>query len=397
MHLDVHFTLAAACLVLLLGRLAIARLPLLQNWSIPEPVVGGLLVAVALALARQFADLRLTLDTSLQTPLMLVFFATIGLNADVRSLLQGGRMLLRFLVAVTGLLILQNLVGVSVAKLMGLDGLVGLLAGSVTLSGGHGTGAAWGAIFSQQYGLAQANELAMAVATCGLVLGGLCGGPVARLLMARPGVRQAEPKHDSKLVAFEKPEAARIITAPRMIDALALIALCLALGNQLAGALAGSALALPVFVCVLFVGALLRNLLSLSRLYEPEARSVTLLGNVSLALFLAMALMSLRLWELAALALPLLAIVAAQLALMVAYACCVTFPLMGRDHDAAVLAAGHCGFGMGATPTAIANMQVVTQRYGPSHLAFLLVPMVGAFFVDIVNATVIKLFVSWLS
>lgn len=397
MQLDSYLTLAAASGVLLLGRLVISRVRPLQTWSIPEPVVGGLLVAIVLTVIRQLTDVQLKLDTSLQAPLMLAFFATVGLNADVRSLASGGKMLARFLVIVTGLLLLQNVVGVSVAKLLGLDGLVGLLAGSITLSGGHGTGAAWGSTFVSQYGLEQANELAMAVATFGLVLGGLCGGPVARYLLRRPGVIASAAPIDDQTLAYEKPEAVRLITAPRMIDTLALIAVSLSLGSLLAGALKGTAIALPAFVCVLFVGAVLRNLLSFAKLYEPEERAVSVLGNVSLALFLAMALMSLRLWELSALAVPLLVIILAQLALMLGYATFVTFPLMGRNYDAAVLAAGHCGFAMGATPTAIANMQAVTQRYGPSHLAFLLVPMVGAFFIDIVNAAVIKLFVSLLT
>lgn len=396
MQLDSYLTLAAASGVLLLGRLIISRVQALQTWSIPEPVVGGLLVAVLLTVLRQSTGFQLSLDTSLQTPLMLAFFATIGLNADIRSLASGGRMLARFLCVVVGLLLLQNIVGIAVARLVGLDALVGLLAGSVTLSGGHGTGGAWGSLFASQYGLMNATELAMAVATFGLVLGGLCGGPVARLLLRRPGVQATAAPADDQTLAYEQPQAVRLITAPRMIDSLALIAVSLSLGNLLSLALKDTALALPAFVCVLFVGATLRNLLSLSGLYQPEERAVSVLGNVSLALFLAMALMSLRLWELSALALPLLAIIAAQLALMLAYALFVTFPVMGGNYDAAVLAAGHCGFGMGATPTAIANMQAVTQRYGPSHLAFLLVPMVGAFFIDVVNAIVIKGFVAFL-
>lgn len=397
MQLDVYLTLAAASAVLLLGRLLVRHVRVLQSWSIPEPVAGGLAVALLLTVLRQTSDFTLQLDTSLQAPLMLAFFATIGLNADLRSLARGGRMLGRFLLVVIGLLILQNLVGVSVARLLGLDGLVGLLAGSITLSGGHGTGAAWSSSFSADYGLAQASELAMAVATCGLVLGGLCGGPVARYLLRKPGVSASAALPDEETLAYEKPEAVRLITAPRMIDTLALIAASLSLGSMLASALNATVIALPAFVCVLFVAALLRNLLAIPGWYEPEARAVSVLGNVSLALFLAMALMSLRLWELSALALPLLAIIAAQLLLMLAYSVFVTFRFMGGNYDAAVLAAGHCGFGMGATPTAIANMQAVTQRYGPSHLAFLLVPMVGAFFIDIVNAAVIKIFVALVS
>jgi ESS family glutamate:Na+ symporter len=202
-----------------------------------------------------------------------------------------------------------------------------------------------------------------------------------------------------QLTTFEQPHEIRLITAPAMIETLALISICLLAGQALSKALAGSFLALPAFVCVLFVGVVLRNGLAALGWYSVFERAVSVLGNVSLALFLAMALMSLRLWELAALALPLLGLLLGQTILMIAYATFVTFPALGRNYDAAVIAAGHCGFGLGATPTAIANMQAVTDRFGVSPLAFLIVPMVGAFFIDIVNAIVIKLFLAlpWLS
>jgi ESS family glutamate:Na+ symporter len=197
-----------------------------------------------------------------------------------------------------------------------------------------------------------------------------------------------------QLITFEQPHEIRLITAPAMIETLALISICLLAGQALSKALAGSFLALPAFVCVLFVGVVLRNGLAALGWYSVFERAVSVLGNVSLALFLAMALMTLRLWELSALALPLFGLLFGQALLMVAYAIFVTFPALGRNYDAAVIAAGHCGFGLGATPTAIANMQAVTDRFGSSPLAFLVVPMVGAFFIDIANAIVIKLFLA---
>ena len=192
--------------------------------------------------------------------------------------------------------------------------------------------------------------------------------------------------------AFEKPDVGRVITSLVLIETIALIAICLTLGRVIAQLLAGSALELPTFVCVLFVGVILSNGLALVGFYRVFERAVSVLGNVSLSLFLAMALMSLKLWELADLALPMLVILAVQTLAMALYAIFVTYRLMGKNYDAAVLAAGHCGFGLGATPTAIANMQAITERFGPSHTAFLVVPMVGAFFIDIVNALVIKLY-----
>ncbi len=393
LELDFYGTLVAASLVLLLGRGLVARIAFLRTYNIPEPVAGGLLVAVVLLGLRSF-DIQVQFDTSLQTPLMLAFFATIGLSADFASLKKGGRVVGIFLLVVTGLLVVQNAMGIGLATALGLDPLMGLLAGSITLSGGHGTGAAWGATFSEKFGLASASELALASATFGLVLGGLIGGPVARLLIARvqtPGVEQETPRLPQ---GFEQPNKERLITPFSLIEIIALISVSLLAGSLLNKFLHGTAFELPTFVCVLFVGVLLRNGLSMFGLYQVFEREVSVMGNVSLSLFLAIALMSLKLWDLAALALPFFILLAVQALVMALFAIFVTFRVMGRNYDAAVLAAGHCGFGLGATPTAIANMQAVTQRYGPSQIAFLVVPMVGAFFIDIINAIVIKLYLA---
>ncbi|MDP9527747.1 sodium/glutamate symporter [Pseudomonas protegens] len=397
-QLDFYGTLVAASLVLLLGRGLVTRVGFLRAYNIPEPVAGGLVVALLLLLLRGMGDMEVRIDTSLQAPLMLAFFATIGLSADFASLKKGGRKLAIFLLVVTAFLLLQNAMGIGLAKALGLDPLMGLLAGSVTLSGGHGTGGAWGAVFQEQYGLASAPEIAMASATFGLVLGGLIGGPVARLLVKRvstPGLAQAEARRPR---GYEQPYKERQITALSFIETLALVAISLQAGNFLSGLIQGTALELPTFVCVLFVGVVLRNGLSALGWHQVVDQEVSLLGNVSLSLFLAIALMSLRLWDLASLALPILILLAVQTLVMALFAIFVTFRVMGRNYDAAVLAAGHCGFGLGATPTAIANMQAVTQRYGPSPMAFLVVPMVGAFFIDISNAIVIKLYLAlpWL-
>lgn len=392
-ELDFYGTLVAASLVLLLGRGLVARIGFLRAYNIPEPVAGGLVVALALLALRSF-DVQVQFDTSLQAPLMLAFFATIGLSADFASLKKGGRMVAVFLLVVTGLLLVQNAMGIGLATALGLDPLMGLLAGSITLSGGHGTGAAWSATFTEKFGLASASELALASATFGLVLGGLIGGPVARLLIKRvktPGVEEEVPQLPK---GFEQPNKERLITSFSFIETLALIAVSLLTGTLLNSLLKGTAFELPTFVCVLFVGVLLRNGLSAFGFYHVFEREVSVLGNVSLSLFLAIALMSLKLWDLAALALPFFILLAAQTLVMALFAIFVTFRVMGRNYDAAVLAAGHCGFGLGATPTAIANMQAVTQRYGASHIAFLVVPMVGAFFIDIINVIVIKLYLA---
>lgn len=391
-ELDVFGTLTAASLVLLAGRKLVASWKVLNTYSIPEPVVGGLAVALLMWLLKATADVQVRFDLSLSPPLMLAFFACIGLNADLASLVRGGRPLVVLLGLVVGFLVLQNLTGIGLAVLLGQSPLMGLLAGSIALSGGHGTGAAWGAVFVEQYQLAGAPEIAIAAATFGLVLGGVIGGPVARHLLGKVRVKPGADGEHQEPTLFEHPAEVRLITAPALIETLALISVCLLAGQYLARLLAGTFLELPAFVCVLFVGVVLRNGLAAAGKYTVFERAVSVLGNVSLALFLALALMSMRLWELSSLALPMLVLLLGQTALMAAYAIFVTFPVMGRNYDAAVIAAGHCGFGLGATPTAIANMQAVTDRFGNSPLAFLVVPMVGAFFIDLANALVIKLF-----
>lgn len=391
-HLDVYGTLVAATLVLLIGCKLVKSVPFLERYTIPEPVAGGLLVAVLLLAFKSFMDWEVSFDLSLKDPLMLAFFATIGLNANLASLKAGGKALFIFVFVVVGLLLVQNTVGIALAKMLGLDPLMGLLAGSITLSGGHGTGAAWGKTFVENYGFMSASEVAMACATFGLVLGGLIGGPVARYLIKNiptPGLGADDHEMPT---AFEKPTTGRMITSMVLLETIAMIAICLMAGTFLSQLLEGTAFSLPTFVCVLFIGVILSNSLSMLGFYRVFDRAVSVLGNVSLSLFLAMALMSLKLWELASLAIPMLVILGVQAGVMALYAIFVTFRVMGKNYDAAVLAAGHCGFGLGATPTAIANMQAVTDRFGPSHLAFLVVPMVGAFFIDIVNAIVIKLY-----
>nr|WP_304441107.1 sodium/glutamate symporter [Ignatzschineria sp. F8392] len=397
---DVYATIVIACLTLLLGRVVVAKIPLLDRFTIPSPVAGGLIIAFTILILKTVFDFEIKFDTALQTPLMLMFFATIGLNANFKSLLSGGVSLLIFLFVVIIFLLIQSGVGIGLAKALGIDPLMGLLAGSVTLAGGHGTGAAWGEVFSKEYGFTNATEIAMACATFGLVLGGLVGGPVARMLLRKRQMnldttimgKDQDKEASDDITAFEQPRASRRITSNALIETITMILISITLGTIISDALNGTKFALPTFVCVLFVGVIINNILSLISDQIIFERSVSIVGNVSLSLFLAMALMSLKLWELKSLAIPMIIILAVQAIIMALYAIFITYNVMGRGLDGAVFAAGHCGFGLGATPTAIANMQAVTERFGPSTKAFLVVPMVGAFFIDIVNAIVIKLY-----
>lgn len=396
MQLDFYATLVCMVVVLLIGRFVLNHVRILRDYNIPEPVVGGLLVAVLITFLYKTFDFQVTFDRSFQEPLMLAFFASIGLGADFASLKKGGSTLIKFLVVVSVFLVIQNLVGVGMISVLGENPLIGLLGGTITMSGGHGTGAAWAATFKEApYLFENGLEIAVACATFGLILGGLIGGPVARYLIKTHNLKTPENYgDDDNDSVFEAPKKQRLITASSFVESLALIAVALFIGTKIGLLVKGTAFALPTFVWCLFVGVILRNVLSFFKLHQVFEREVSVIGNVSLSLFLASALMTLKLWELANLALPLLILLITQTILMVLYAIFVTFRVMGKDYDAAVLSAGHCGFGLGATPTAIVNMQAITQHYGPSHVAFLVVPMVGAFFIDIVNALVIKFFLS---
>lgn len=400
---NVFYTLIAAVIVLLLGRLLVNKIDFLKRYNIPEPVAGGLVAAIVSLLVNQFWGYSITTSSALQTSFMLIFFASIGLSANFTKLRQGGIGLIIFLIAISTFIVVQNFVGISLATLLGIDPLIGLIAGSVTLTGGHGTAGAWGEIFETQYGIQGALALGMASATFGLIIGGLIGGPLAKTLINRhqlavPRTEEQIEKRDNtpadqdsnEFIPFEYPHQVRLITADNAITTLGLFAACLAFAEFMTGFAKGSMFELPTFVWALAGGVILRNVLESIFKVNIFDRAIDVFGNASLSLYLAMALLSLKLWQLADLAGPLMVILGAQTITMALYAAFVTFRIMGKNYDAAVLAAGHCGFGMGATPTAVANMQAITNMYGPSYKAFLIVPLCGAFFVDLINVAVIQ-------
>ena len=389
---DTYQTLALASFVLLLGYFLVKRIRVLQTFNIPEPVVGGFIVAIALTILYKVNGTSFTFEKSLQTSMMLVFFSSIGLSANFARLVKGGKPLVIFLLVAALLIVFQNVIGILGTQLLGIDPAYGLIAGSVTLTGGHGTGAAWAKTFTETFGLQGATELAMACATFGLVSGGIIGGPVARHLLKKMHRDESPENEDNSDIqeAFEHPTFQRKINTRSLIETITMLACCLLIGQFLDAQTKGTALALPTFVWCLFTGVIIRNTLTHIFKFNVADAAVDVLGNVGLSLFLAIALMSLKLWQLAGLALPVMVILAVQVVLMAAFAIYVTYRMMGKDYDAVVLSAGHCGFGLGATPTAVANMQAITSRFGPSHKAFLIVPMVGAFFIDLVNAVVLK-------
>ena len=400
---NAFYTLIAAVIVLLLGRLLVNKIDFLKRYNIPEPVAGGLVAAIVSLLVNQFWGYSITTSSALQTSFMLIFFASIGLSANFTKLRQGGIGLIIFLIAISTFIVLQNIVGISLATLLGIDPLIGLIAGSITLTGGHGTAGAWGEILETQYGIQGALALGMASATFGLIIGGLIGGPLAKTLINRhqlavPRTDEQIEKRDNtpadqdsnEFIPFEYPHQVRLITADNAITTLGLFAACLAFAEFMTGVAKGTMFELPTFVWALAGGVILRNVLESIFKVNIFDRAIDVFGNASLSLYLAMALLSLKLWQLADLAGPLMVILGAQALTMALYAAFVTFRIMGKNYDAAVLAAGHCGFGMGATPTAVANMQAITNMYGPSYKAFLIVPLCGAFFVDLINVAVIQ-------
>ena len=400
-----YYTLIIASIVLLFGRYLVKKFRFLQDFNIPEPIAGGLVAAVIIYALYLFNHVSFAFDKSLREAFMLVFFTSIGLSADFSRLKAGGFPLIIFTVIVGVFIIIQNAVGVGLAIAMDQNPLLGLVAGSITMTGGHGTAGGWGPDL-EKIGLANATGIGMACATFGLVAGGLIGGPVARRLINKMKREPLTIRDDGSTDTgddandmFEKPERRRLITANSAIETLAMFAACLAFAEimdsidkpYLKPIL--SIFDLPKFVWGIIFGIILRNVLTNVFKFNMFDRAIDVFGNASLSLFLAIALLDLKLWELTALALPVTTILLVQVVVMALYATFVTYTLMGRDYDAAVLAAGHCGFGLGATPTAVANMQSVTERFGSSHKAFLIVPLVGAFLVDLINTGVIQAFV----
>jgi ESS family glutamate:Na+ symporter len=401
--LDMMQTVALAALVLFAGYGIRRKVPVLDRFNIPAPVVGGFLfAAIALAL-RQTGTLNIEFDTRLQSPFMVAFFTAIGLGASLGLLKIGGRQVLIFWGVASLLAVLQNAIGVGLAELLGVNPLLGLITGSITMTGGHGTGAAFGKLMEEQYHFPGAVTLAMAAATFGLVTGGLLGGPVGTRLIDRFGLRSsggrvppvaALAEHAALDEEMHLEPAGRAPTAYLLLQTLTIILACMWAGGLLSAWL-GRFVTLPGYIGAMVVAAVVRNAADASGRLRIEERVVDDLGTIALSLFLTMALMSLKLWELLNLALPMLIIVTVQVAIVAVFAWWVTFRVMGRDYDAAVMASGHCGFGLGATPNAVANMESLVERFGAAPRAFLVVPMVGAFFIDFTNALIITAYINF--
>jgi ESS family glutamate:Na+ symporter len=403
--LDLINTVAFAGIVLFLGH-AIRRLaPILSRYNVPAPVVGGLVVAAVVTAARARGMTLVTFDTRLQVPLMIAFFTTIGFGASLSLLRVGGPQVLVFTGLCTAFAVLQNVLGAAIAAGLGLHPLFGVLNGSVTLTGGPATGLAFAPLF-EKAGVAGASTVAVAAAMAGIVSGGLIGGPIGTLLVRRHALRQPRSPGRSdapiamQIVEGQLPDAQAAVPAGEdresyaLLKALVVILAAMWFGSIVSGRLEAWGLTLPAYIGAMLVASLMRNVDDATGVVGLSQRTIDDLGNVALSLFLVLALMTLRLWELAGLALPMTIILAAQIGLIAAVCFWPVFPAMGKDYDAAVMSGGLCGFMLGTTANAMANMEALVDRYGPAPRAFLVVPMVGAFFIDFINAVLITVCVN---
>ena len=393
LQLDAVQTLALAGLALFLGYGLCRAIPVLGRYNLPPPVVGGLVFALAAWAAHSRDTTLFVLDTSLQTPLMIAFFTTIGINASLWLLKISGRQVLVFLALASGFAVVQNLLGMAVASGFGLHPLFGVLAGSTTLTGGPATGLAFAPLF-ERAGVAGAESIAVASAMAGIVVGGLIGGPVVTLLVRRFGLISARPSDHTAPNVEQMIEAGT--ESQREYSALKSIVVLLVamwLGAWVSKWISATGVTLPAYVGAMLVGAVLRNIDDRTGWIKLSVPTTDLIGNVCLALFLSVALMNLKLWELAGLALPLLVNLGLQ-ALLVSLFVLVVFRLMGRDYDAAVMGGGFIGFMLGTTANAMAVMRTLVERYGAAPRAFLVAPLVGAFFIDFSNALIITGFIN---
>ena len=383
--------------VFFLGAFLTRKISFLGNYNIPEPVSGGLTVALMTYSYLVFTGQQIVFDLEVRDYLLVAFFATIGLNAQISDLFRGGKLLLLLLALTLAFMVLQNIVGLIGVTVFGLPAATSVLVGSASLIGGHGTAIAWGAQIEEISGFGAAPEMGVAAATIGLILAALLGGPIAKRLIDRNGLEAEE--EDAPIVGLEfedKDNPDDLINHVSLMRGMLAVHVAIFLGYILHLAITEAGVHLPLFVPCLLVGIAMSNTIPFlfPRIAWPaRTKSLAVISDYTLSVFLAMSLMSLQLWTLAELGGPIIAVLVLQVIMTVAFILFVFFRLMGSSYQGAVLSAGFAGFTLGATPTAIANMSSVTKRHGPAPLAFIVLPLVSAFFVDLANAVIIQFFV----
>ena len=392
-QLDMYQAAAVAALVLLLGRFLVRNLDLLRRYCIPEPVAGGVVFALAHLALRQAGILEISFDSTLQTFFMVVFFCSVGFTACFRLLKKGGLQVLLFLGIAVMMCVLQNGLGAFIASAFGLDPRLGLATGSIPMVGGHGTAASFGPLL-EKAGVSGASAVAIASATFGLVAGCVIGGPTAVSRIRQKNLHSFETATGSNEVVVDKNEVTGAIDSGRFLNAALCLALAIGAGTVVSAWL-NKVFTFPIHIGAMLVAAFIRNTTDMAG-KEIPMEEISTIGSFSLSLFLGLAMMGLKLWELADLAVPMVVMLVAQTVLMMVYAYFVVFNLLGKNYDAAVMTSGFCGFGMGATPNAMANMQAITQKYGPAPTAYFVVPLVGSLFIDFMNTIIITSFLNLL-
>ena len=394
LNLDMYQTVAVAVLALFIGVLLKERIKFLTTFCIPAPVVGGMIFAVIFCILYASGIIEINFDETLRNVCMVMFFTSVGFQANMKVLKSGGKGTFIFLALILLLIILQNTLAVGLSKAIGINPLIGMCTGSIPMIGGHGTAGAFGPLL-EDMNVDGATTLATAAATFGLVTGSLMGGPIANSLIKKKNLTDTAVYEDDSMLVEEEIKHRREVSmyAPAVYQ----LTLAMGIGTVISFVLSKTGMTFPVYIGSMIVAAIMRNISEYTDKFRIHMGEINDLGSICLSLFLGVAMITLKLWQLAALALPLFILLAGQTVLMFVFARFIVFKLMGSDYDAAVLAAGTCGFGMGATPNAMANMQAVTEKYLPSVKAFLLVPIVGSMFADFLNSLTITFFINFLS
>lgn len=392
-QLDMYQTLAVAVLVLLLGNYLKKKIYFLQKFCIPAPVIGGLIFAIMTCICYVTGIAEFSFDDTLREVCMVFFFTSVGFQANLKVLKSGGKSLIVFLGLVIVLIILQNLTAVGLAKLLNLNPLIGMCTGSIPMVGGHGTAGAFGPVL-EDLNIKGATTICTAAATFGLIFGSLIGGPLGKRLIEKHSLLNTTANEDDSLLVEDEKKHERHTNM--YADAVFQLILAIGVGTIFTMLLTKTGLTFPIYIGALLAAALMRNICEYTGIATIHMGEINDLGGISLSLFLGMAMITLRLWELASLALPLVILLAAQVLLIIIFTYVIEFNIMGRDYDAAILVSGTCGFGTGATPNAMANMQAVCDQYVPSIKAYLLIPLVGSLFADFLNSLVITFFINLL-
>lgn len=390
-HLDMYQTLAIAVVVLMLGQFLKMKINFLEKFCVPAPVVGGLIFAIFTCVCYATGIAEFDFDDTLREVCMVFFFTSVGFQANLKVLKKGGKSLIVFVLLVVVLIFAQNFLAVGVASLLGLNKLIGMCTGSIPMVGGHGTAGAFGPVL-EDFNISGATTICTAAATFGLVAGSLIGGPIGRKLIEKKNLLSTVvPEDDSLLVEDEKKHERH---TNMYATAVFQLIIAVGIGTIFSKLLTLTGMIFPVYIGAMIAAALIRNIDEYTGKFNIHMGEINDVGGISLSLFLGIAMITLKLWQLADLALPLVILLMIQVVLIYVFARYVVFNVMGRDYDAAILAAGTCGFGMGATPNAMANMQVLCEKYAPSVKAYLLIPLIGSLFADFINSLVIAFFIN---